>query len=104
MPVLDKIKEIFSSDKSSSSSKTAPAETKATDKAATTVTPAKTSTPVVAPHTEIPAVPAAAVAPAPTSTSVSKSSEVAFDAHKVKVIFVLGGPGAGTCTFVQLSK
>jgi hypothetical protein len=82
MPILDKIKEVFSSDKSSSS--TAPANGKET------LAPKDHSTSTVQPGTE-----GAKPSAGPAVPDLASDNGAAFDEAKVKVIFVLGGPGAG---------
>lgn len=90
MPILDKIKEVFTSDKSSSTSTHKPTGDP-------NRTPAPTS--VIAPTSGLP------TGPVPTGViNDHKSTDssvvgTAFDAKKVKVIFVLGGPGAGSYPF-----
>ena len=91
MPVLDKIKQVFGKDK--------PEPTFTAGDASNSSTPATTTAaaPVPAP-TETPAVVTKeTVAAAAASKPVVPESEgVAFDKKDVTVIFVLGGPGAGT--------
>jgi UMP-CMP kinase len=79
MPILDKLKEVFSSDKQSPHTATSPGahadHPSSTAGAATATTAHSTAATAV--------------------THERTSSGTAFNAHKVKVIFVLGGPGAG---------
>jgi 3-oxoacyl-ACP reductase-like protein len=84
MTVIDKIKQAFSSDKPSEPTSTASSSTAPTPTTAPAPAPAPTSAP------------AAGAASAP---AIPESEGVAFDKKDVTVIFVLGGPGAGTCDF-----